>query len=76
MESVVQTANLVSDKPLMRVLLVDDDLIECEAKIAMSIPPSFIVSIRHRPIVAVFTASCGALKVTNNCFDFLTISVT
>ena len=72
----VQTADLVSHKPLMRVLLVDDDLIECEAKIAMSIPPSFIVSIRHRPIVAVFTASCGALKLTNNCLDFLTISVT
>ena len=50
MESVIQPADLlimVSDKPLNRALLVDDDLAECEVKSVMSTPASFIVSIHH-----------------------------
>ena len=71
MESVVQPADLlimVSDKPLTRALLVDNDLVEGEVKSVMSTPAFFIVSIHHRRTVVVFTASCGALKLTNNCF--------
>ena len=59
---------MVSDKPLMRALLVDDDLVECEVKTVISMPASLIVSIHHRPTVVVFT---GTFKLTNNCFDFL-----
>ena len=62
---------MVSDKPLMRALLVDDDLVECEVKTVISMPASLIVSIHHRPTVVAFTASCGTFKLTNNCFDFL-----
>ena len=75
MESLVFGPIMVRDKPLMRALLVDGDLVECEVKILMSIPAFFIVSINHQPTVVAFTASRGALKLTNNCFDFLTVSV-
>ena len=75
MESLVFGPIMVRDKPLMRALLVDGDLAECEVKVLMSIPASFIVSIHHQPTVVVFTASRSALKLTNNCFDFLTVSV-
>ena len=78
MWSLVQPADLlimVSDKPLMRALLVDDDLVKCEVKTVMPLPAFFIVSIHHRPTVVGFTASCGASILTNNCFDFLTVPV-
>ena len=50
MKSVVQPADLlfmVSHKPSMRALLVDDDLVECEVKTVMSIPASFIDSLLY-----------------------------
>ena len=66
---------MVSDKCLMQVLLVDDDLVKCEVKTVMSIPVPFTVSIHHAPTIVVFAASCGALKLANDCFDLLTVSV-
>ena len=53
----------------MRAWLVNDDLVECEVKSVMSIPASY------PPAVLLFTASCGALKLTKNCFGVLIISV-
>ena len=76
MESAVQPADfliMVSDKTLKWALLLDDDHVECEVKTVIPIPASFIVSIHHRPIVVVFTASCGGFKLTNNFFDFLKV---
>ena len=78
MKSVVQNADLlimVSDKPSIWGLLVDGDLVECEGKTVISIPASFIVSIHHWPTAALFATLCDSLKLTNNCFDFLTVSV-
>ena len=66
---------MVSDKSLMQVLLVDDDLVKSEVKTVTSIPAPFIVSIYHAPTIVVFAASCGALNLANDCFDLLTVSV-